>query len=76
MNKAMQVEHLKQAERHVIAGAFHIARQRELVSELERRGLDEAAAEGKKLLVTFEELQAMHIAGLRRLRKELDHLAF
>jgi hypothetical protein len=71
MDTAMLREHLKQAERHVIAGAFRIARQRELISELEHSGFKDLAAGGGKLLLLFEELQAMHVADLRRLRREL-----
>jgi hypothetical protein len=71
MNNAMRVEHLKQAERHVIAGAFHIACQQELVSRLERHGYADLAADGAKLLSLFEELQAIQVADLRRLRREL-----
>ena len=71
MDRAVLREHLKQVERHVIAGAFRIARHRELISELEHRGFNGMAVRAKRLLVLFEELQAMHAADLRRLRTEL-----
>jgi hypothetical protein len=71
MHTAMLQEQLKQAERHVVTGAFRIARQRELISELERRGYTELAARGAKLLVLFKELQALHIADLERLQRTL-----
>jgi hypothetical protein len=71
MNTALLREHLKQSERHVIAGAFRIARQRELVSELDHQRFKDVAASGGRLLVLFEELQAIHVANLRRLRTML-----
>jgi hypothetical protein len=67
----MLQEQLKQAERHVVTGAFRIARQRELISELERRGYTELAARGEELLVSFNELQALHIAHLAQLQRKL-----
>lgn len=44
-------------------------RQREIVAELERDGHD--VSEARKLLVQFEELQAMHVADRDRLIDEL-----
>jgi hypothetical protein len=71
METAMLVEHLKQAERHVLTGAFLIARQRELISELEQRGSGDLASRGAELLALFEEIQAMHVADLLRLQTKL-----
>jgi hypothetical protein len=65
----MKLDHLAQARRHVAIGERHIARQRELVIELERDGHDASSA--KQLLVQFEELQALHIADRDRLEQEL-----
>ena len=67
----MLQEQLKEAGRHVATGAFRVARQRELISELERRGYTELAARGEELLVSFNELQALHIAHLAQLQRNL-----
>jgi hypothetical protein len=69
MDRTMLQDHLAPAERHVIEGERHIARQRELVAELKRDGHDSDLAQS--LLRSFEELQAMHVADRGRLRKEL-----
>jgi hypothetical protein len=61
--------HLVQAEAHIAVGKRHIARQRALVAKLERDGHD--PTEARRLLDSFEELQAMHIAGRDRLQREL-----
>jgi hypothetical protein len=57
------------AEGHIALGERHIVRQRKLVVELEQKGCD--TAEAKRLLASFEELQAMHIADRDRLRRQL-----
>ncbi len=64
-------EHLALAERHVAEGERVVARQREIVAELERDGHDAAAAQARQLLAQFEELLALHVADRDRLRKEL-----
>ena len=65
------LDRVKQADCHILSGAFLIARQRELISELEERGIAEIAERGRKLLATFEELQAMRVAVRDRLKGEL-----
>ena len=62
-------EHLARAERHVEEGERHVARQGQLVAELERDGRD--SQEARKLLRQFEAWLALHIADCDRLRKEL-----
>ena len=69
MDRAMLKQHLAQAEGHIALGERHIVRQRKLVAELEQKGCD--TAEAKRLLASFEELQAMHIADRDRLRRQL-----
>ena len=61
---------LEQAERHAVEGAAHIARQIEIVSQLEGQGHD--ATQARALLKQFEDLQALHVADRDRLRKELE----
>ncbi|HSC19371.1 MAG TPA: hypothetical protein VLC74_10685 [Rhizomicrobium sp.] len=65
----MIIDHLRLAETHVAEGEHHVARQRELVAELDRDGHD--TSQGRRLLLEFEELQAMHIADRNRLLREL-----
>jgi hypothetical protein len=69
MDRKLLQTSLAQAERHVVEGERHVARQRNLVTALERDGHDTSRA--VQLLCQFEELQAMHVADRDRLRKEL-----
>lgn len=69
MDRAMVRDHLAKAEGHVDLGHRHVARQREIVAELERDGHD--VRDAKRLLETFEKLLKMHIADRDRLRREL-----
>jgi hemerythrin len=67
-------ELLAEADRHVAEGEQHVARQREMVAELERDGHDAKAA--RELLRQFEQTLAMHVADRDRWRGEsrgLDH---
>jgi hypothetical protein len=63
------MENLALADEHIALGAKHVARQREIIAELERDGHDTTKA--CALLAEFEELQAMHIADRDRLLGEL-----
>ncbi len=69
MDRAAWREHLAQIEGRVIEAEKRVARQREIVAELERQGRRATAARG--LLAAFERLLAMHLADYQRLRKEL-----
>jgi hypothetical protein len=69
-DRTMLLEHLAQAERHVAEGERDIARQREIIAELERDGRDTTLA--RALLEQFEEVELLHIEGRDRLRKELE----
>jgi len=57
------------AERHVLEGARHIERQKQIIAELERDGHD--ATTGHNTLAVFEEAQQLHIADRDRLLKVL-----
>jgi hypothetical protein len=72
MDRAMIEEHLAQADRHVTEGERHLARQRELLAQMQPD--DPTAAEARKLLDTFENLLASHIADRDRLKGELAAL--
>jgi hypothetical protein len=67
--RSLQIERLKQAERHISVGREHIARQREMVSELGQEGLDASSA--KKLLECLLEIQAAHEDNRRTILDEI-----
>jgi hypothetical protein len=69
MNRAAWQEHLAQIEWHIVEAEKRVARQREIVSELERAGRRATAARG--LLAAFETLLSMHLADRQRVRREL-----
>jgi len=69
MDKAMILDHLALAERHVAQGRRHIAHQKQIIIDLNNGGHDTIVAEG--LLVDFEDVLRMHIADRDRLKKEL-----
>jgi hypothetical protein len=63
-------QRLAQTEEIVLLSEHHVVRQEERIATLERDGHDTAQA--KRILTTFEEAQALHIATRDRLRHELD----
>ena len=73
MDQNLWRRHLLQAERAVLDGERHIARQRAIVDELERDGHDSTPA--RSLLETFVALQNEHIAHRNRLVEELSQAA-
>jgi len=52
------LRHLEETDRHIALGKEHLARQREIINELDREGHDTFAA--KQWLKTFLETQAAH----------------
>ena len=69
MNRQFAIGHLEQAERHVALGEQHLARQRQIVADLERDGHDTTTA--VELLREFERSQAGHIEDRDHIRAEL-----
>jgi hypothetical protein len=63
------LKHLSMARRHVATGDRTIARQREIIAELESGG--HSSLDAKWLLAHLEELQNMHIAHRDRLEKTI-----
>jgi hypothetical protein len=59
------LRHLEQARRHQSIGEMHLARQHEIIVELERDG--HGTTEAKKLFAQFLVMQAMHIEHRRQL---------
>ena len=72
MDRDTLKRHLTKVEEQAAIVAQNVARQRELVAELERDGYD--ATQAKKMLEQFLEQQALHIADRDRLIKELSDL--
>jgi hypothetical protein len=72
MDREMLKRHLAEAEEHIATGDKNIARQREVIAQLERDGRDTASA--RTFLHEFEQLQARHIAERERLLRELSEL--
>ena len=62
-------EYLAQAERHVQEGERDVARQLQVVDDLERDGLN--TGEAMMLLLQFEELLAACIADRNRLLRQV-----
>ena len=65
----MILERLAKAHGHVVLGEKHIARQHEIISELERDGHDSLTA--RDLLDTLKSMQLEHVAHRDRLEKEI-----
>ena len=58
MDRAIQLEHLAEAERHIAEGKARIVKQRAIIADLERDGHDTTQAYA--LLRTFLKTQAGH----------------
>ena len=69
MNREMLEQHVAQAERLLARSSKQAAEQRRRIDELALSGHDVTAA--RELLKQLEQMQAVHIAELGRLRKEL-----
>jgi len=72
MDRDILERQLTKAEEQVVIAAQNVARQRELVAQLERDGHD--ASQAQKMLEQFLKQQALHIADRDRLIKELSEL--
>jgi hypothetical protein len=69
MDRAQLAQFLQQAEDRVRQGEDHIRHQQRIIAELERDAHDSSMA--RNILATFEDIQALHIAGRDRLIKAL-----
>jgi hypothetical protein len=72
MSRQTLIRHLAQAEAAVALGRKHIARQHEIIAELEQVGHDAVTA--KALLVVFEATHALHIADRDQIAAEIAAL--
>jgi len=66
---AILLKHLAQAEQHATIGKRHLARQEQLIAELNRDGLDTTVA--LDVLATLRETQTLHEQAVERLRGKL-----
>lgn len=70
MDRAMELRHLEQADRHIANGKRLVAEQEERVADLARHGHD--TTEARKLLDNFYASQVQHIQHRDRILKELE----
>ena len=59
MDRETQLQHLKEAERHVALGEKHIADQERRVADLRRNGLN--VTRSRRLLDLFRNMQRQHV---------------
>jgi hypothetical protein len=64
MDRDMIAQHLAQAKRHADEDEIIVARQKELIAEIERQALD--AANARASLALFRNFQKMHFADASR----------
>jgi hypothetical protein len=70
MNRSRQLQHLEQAERHLLNGELNVARQEQCIENLERHGHDAALA--RALLDTFLCTQTQFVGHRDLILRELD----
>lgn len=69
LDSQMLVDHLAQAERHLVQAQEHVRLQHDVIAKLQRNGHDTRQA--NTLLNTFIDMEAAHLADRDRLRREL-----
>ncbi|MGY3530350.1 hypothetical protein [Bradyrhizobium sp. USDA 4452] len=69
MDRVILEQHLALAERHAAQGRQHVARQENLIAELDRDGHD--TTEARKVLDTLRITQALHEQDVERILGEL-----
>ena len=74
MDRAAIQEQLRAADAHIAIGREDIAHQRETVAELRIAGHDTSVA--YRLLLIYEEAQAMYMLGRERLARQLAPATF
>jgi hypothetical protein len=70
MDRALLLQHLAQAERHIVLGEEHLTIQEALIADLEREGHDTEGA--KEVLATMLQSQAVHVETRDRILRELN----
>jgi hypothetical protein len=69
MHRDVLLRHLAEAEEHIEVGARNIARQREIVADLDAHG--RGTAEAYKMLKNFVQVHAIALADRERIKQEL-----
>jgi hypothetical protein len=70
MDRAQRLRDLEKAERHVVEGEGQIAKQEQIVAELDRDGHD--TTEARRLLKNFYLTQRQHVEHRNRILKQLE----
>ena len=70
MDRAMLLEHLALAEEHIQLGSQHIARQQQIIEQLEAHGRN--TFEARRMLQNFEDAHALSLAHRGRIKTELE----
>ena len=70
MDRSRQLQHLEEAEKHVLRGGQTISDQERRIEELDRHGQDATLA--RSLLETFLWTQTQFVAHRDQILKELD----
>jgi len=70
MDRAMLLEHLALAEEHIQLGSQHIARQQQIIEQLEAHGRN--TFEARRMLQNFEDAHAPSLAHRGRIKTELE----
>jgi hypothetical protein len=69
MDRALLIQNLAEAERHVAEGERHLAEQEARIIALEHRGHD--TEEAVTILETLKQSQVLHLASRDRILKQL-----
>jgi hypothetical protein len=69
MNRAMQLRHLEEAERHIAHGARNIVDEEKRIARMDHYGQDTAHA--RSLLVVFKNLHQQHVEHRNRIVRAL-----
>ncbi|QOZ71740.1 hypothetical protein [Bradyrhizobium arachidis] len=71
MERSRQLQHLEQAERHVLRGEQNVSDREQRIEDLENHGYDVTLA--RELLETFLRTQAQFVTHRDLILRELDH---
>ncbi|MGY8661641.1 hypothetical protein Q3C01_04640 [Bradyrhizobium sp. UFLA05-109] len=71
MDRARQLQHLEQAEHHLLCGKRNVSDQEQRIEDLEHHGHDTTLA--RALLETFVCTQTQFVAHRDQILRELDH---
>ncbi|WP_084801773.1 hypothetical protein [Bradyrhizobium sp. Ec3.3] len=71
MDRSPHLQHLEQAERHLLRGEQNVSDQEQRIEDLEHHGHDTTLA--RALLETFLRTQMQFVAHRAQILRELDH---